>query len=221
MITFRNYFQLNEVATSQPSAAGNIIKETHRGTRNLPLSNTLKTAIGNGLAGTGLGWHSYSGGQPSTGTNRVGSHRHDNGNGSDGDFFELSTGRVLNGDNNADRAKISDALKKLKQSGIQGFGWDSSSSGKGHYMGSTRFHLDVSGPPGVWGSSKRSDTAAPWVVSAIGGVPQGDVQGDMDDGTEGTENMPPGEGQSSDYESPDQAAQGLMQGLQTAFGFNA
>jgi hypothetical protein len=218
VITFKNYVRLNEVATSAPQSAsygGGRVTENHNGVRRLPLSASLKTAIQNGLNGTGLDWRSSSGGQPSSGPNRVGSHRHDNGNGSDGDFVESGTSRVLNADNPQDRQKIASALTRLKQAGVQGFGWDSASTGNGHYMGSTRFHLDVAGPPGVWGSSKSSNTAAPWIVSALGGAPQGNVVGDEGE----AQNMPPGQDQEeTDYPDVASAANALSQGIQQVFG---
>lgn len=220
MFTFKQY--LNEVAnpsTPSTSYGGGKITENHNGVRRLPLSSALKTAIANGLAGSGLDWRSFSGGQPPSGPNRVGSHRHDNGNGSDGEFVESGTGRTLNADNPQDRQKIAGVLAKLKANGVKGFGWDSSSTGAGHYMGSSRFHLDVAGPPGVWGSSKRSNTAASWIITAIGGTPQGEVVGDIDDGVDGVENMPPGQGENQpDYDSPQAALQGLAQGVDLAFG---
>lgn len=220
MVTFKKYLSLNEVATPTPQAGstygGGKITERHNGTRNMPLSPGLKSAISSALAGSGLDWVSHSGGQPPSGPNRVGSHRHDNGNGTDGDFVESGTGRVLSGDNPQDRQKIAAVLSKLKSAGVQGFGWDSSSTGRGNYMGPTRFHLDISGPPGVWGSSKSSNTAAPWIVSALGGVNQGNVQGDIDDGS----TLPPAGNQSApnDFASPEAAAQGLAQGMDLAFG---
>lgn len=219
MVTFKSYISINEIASSIPETGttlvGGRIKEIHRGVRNLPLSSAMKTALTKGLQGTGVDWNSYSGGQPSSGGNRVGSHRHDYGNGTDGDFIDSATGRVLNADNPQDRQKIALILKKLKTSGVQGFGWDSSSSGRGNYMGPTRFHLDVAGPPGVWGSSKRGDSAAPWIVSAIGGVTQGNVEGDLNDGIN---TIPGSENYSSDYDSPIAAMQGLAQGVDLAFG---
>lgn len=225
MVTFKKYLSLNEVATPAPrggsSYGGGKITERHNGTRNMPLSPGLKSAISTALAGSGLDWVSHSGGQPSSGPNRVGSHRHDNGNGSDGEFVESGSGRVLSGDNPQDRQKIAAVLPKLKSAGVQGFGWDSSTTGSGNYMGPTRFHLDIAGPAGVWGSSKSSNTAARWVVSALGGVNQGNVQGDTGDGS----NLPPGtsQGQGSagapaDYDSPMAAAKGMAQGVDLAFG---
>lgn len=220
MVTFKQYIGLNEVASATPQSStygGGKITETHGGVRNLPLSPALRAAITNALNGTALDWHSHSGGQPASGGNRVGSHRHDNGNGSDGDFVESGTSRVLNADAPADRQKIAAALGKLKAAGIKGFGWDSSTTGKGHYMGSTRFHLDVAGPAGVWGSSMRSNTAAPWVLSAIGGAPQGEVEGDFGDET----NAPPGaeeNGAPADYENVASAAGALAQGFTQALG---
>lgn len=223
MVTFKKYISLNEVATSTPQAGtaygGGNIKEFPGKHRKLPLSPGMKNAIQNGLRGSGLDWHSYSGGQLASNRAPGSSHRHDNGNGTDGDFIESGTGRALNGDNPQDRQKIASVLGKLKAAGVKGFGWDSSSTGRGHYMGSTRFHLDVAGPPAVWGHTTRSNSAAAWVVNAVGGIPQGDVEGDTGDTDEGS-NLPPGTSGApgTDYDSPAAAVQGLAQGADLAFG---
>jgi len=216
VITFKSYI---EEALSFSSGGGDVV-ENHNGVRNQPLSNKLRSTIENGLAGTGLDWHSFSGGQPAVGSNRVGGPRHNNGNASDGDFIDATTKKKLDADNPSDRARISMALKKLREAGIVGFGWDSSTTGKGHYMGSSRFHLDVYGP-GVWGSSKTSSTAAPWVVTSIGGMPTGATMAEGDEGeTEGTEmEGGAGESETTDYESPAAAAAALGSGFTKAFGF--
>lgn len=220
MVTFKQYTSIQEVvAAAVPSAptSGGQVVQNHNGIRRMPLSAALQSTISRALNGTGLNWKSHSGGQPASGANRVGSHRHDNGNASDGDFVDAATGKTLNADAPADKQKIAAALARLKSAGIQGVGWDSSATGRGHYMGSSRFHLDVSGPAGVWGSSTRGDTAAAWVVNALGGVPQGEVQGDA---ASEDPNMPPGAAPTpdTDYDDVASAAQGLAQGMQTAFG---
>lgn len=217
MLSFKQYLYNLQEATTMPSAGGGGITETHNGTRNQPLNQKLRTVIANGLAGTGLNWHSFSGGQPVSGPNRVGGPRHNGGNASDGEFKDVS-GRSLDGDNPTDRAKIAQALSKLRQAGILGVGWDSSRTGKGHYMGSQRFHVDVYGP-GVWGASKSSDSAAPWVIQALGGIPQGGTMsvGDTEEVASGT----PAEGStgSTDYESRLAAGQALETGLKGIFDF--
>lgn len=204
MITFKNF--LLEQLTG-----GGKITETHNGTRKLPLSQKLRSAITNGLAGTGLNWHSFSGGQLPAGP-RVGGPRHDYGNASDGEFKNVS-GKSLSGDSPADRTQIAQALGKLRQAGIQGVGWDSSSTGKGHYMGSQRFHIDVYGP-GVWGHTKTSASAAPWVVKALGGMPPGGtmIQGDDEESSEQKETS---YGPTGDFEDVGQAAKALIGGARS------
>lgn len=216
MITFREFIQ---EALSISSGGGGTVIENHNGVRNQPLSNKLRSTLENGLAGTGLDWHSFSGGQPAAGPNRVGGPRHNGGNASDGDFIDAATKKKLDADNPSDRARISNALKKLREAGIAGFGWDSAATGKGHYMGSSRFHLDVHGP-GVWGSSKTSATAAPWVVSSIGGMPTGASMSAGDE-AEATDSEPSeaSDANGSDYNSPMAAAKALTSGLTKAFGF--
>lgn len=207
MISFKDF--LLQEAQTVDTVGGGQITETHNGTRKLPLSQKLRSAISNGLAGTGLNWQSFSGGQLPQGP-RVGGPRHDFGNASDGEFKDVS-GRSLNGDNPTDRAKISQVLAKLKQAGIQGVGWDSQTTGKGHYMGSQRFHIDVYGP-GIWGHTRSSDSAASWVVQALGGVPVG---GTMIQGDTGDENAASGESQTqsqsqtTDFTSGEEALQAL------------
>lgn len=206
MITFAKFL-------TEQFTAGGKITETHNGTRRLPLSQKLRSVISNGLAGTGLNWHSFSGGQRPEGP-RVGGPRHDYGNASDGEFKDVN-GKSLNADNPVDRSKIAQALVKLRKAGLQGVGWDSASTGKGHYMGPQRFHLDVWGP-GIWGHTKTSSSAAPWIVKSLGGVPvggtmiQGDVGEDGDSSQQGgdTSDTPP----VNDFESIGAAAQALIGG---------
>lgn len=157
MKTFRQY--INEAVLN-----GGNVTQTPGAIRNLPLSENLVNTIKSGLQGTGLDWHSYSGGQPPRGSGgrRIGSHRHDNGRASDGYFKDATTGKVLDGANADDRERLSQALSKLRQSGIQGIGW-----GPG-YMGTRNFHLDIVSPE-IWGEGGRSANAHRWVVAAAGG----------------------------------------------------
>ncbi len=213
MLTFKEFVTEK---TTAPSAGGGKITETHNGVRRGPLNQRLRSVISNGLAGTGLNWHSFSGGQPSSGPNRVGGPRHNDGNASDGDFKDVS-GRTLNADNPADRSLIAQALGSLRKAGLQGIGWDSKSTGKGHYMGSQRFHLDVYGP-GIWGSSKSSNTAAPWIIQAIGGITPQEasplIQGDEGEATQETDTESDSD-ESGDYETSSDAIAAFGQGLQT------
>lgn len=170
-----------DTTTYTGSTSGGNITEDHAGkTRSQPLDPRLKSVISRALTGTGLNWYSTSGGQPPfPGGPRTGSTRHDNGRASDGDFKDIS-GRTLNADDPIDRSRIANALSRLKAAGILGFGWDSAKTGKGHYMGSQRFHIDIAAP-GVWGSSHTSSTAAEWVLTAIRTQATLGVQGDHDE----------------------------------------
>lgn len=168
MITFRRFIKEAVIQPSQQTtrtpAAGGVVTQQPGSTRNLPLSQSLVATIQKGLIGTGLNWHSYSGGQPARGSGgrRVGSTRHDNGRASDGYFKDAATGRVLDANNAQDRQRIAGVLSKLRQSGVQGIGW-----GPG-YMGSKNFHLDVVSPE-IWGEGGRSSNAHQWVMAAAGG----------------------------------------------------
>jgi len=150
---------------TQSNLGGGVVTQQPGATRNLPLASGLVATIQRGLAGTGLNWHSYSGGQPpkGSGRKRVGSTRHDNGRASDGYFKDARTGRVLDAANLQDRQRIAGALGKLRQSGIQGIGW-----GPG-YMGTKNFHIDIVTPAVVWGEGGRSANSHAWVRAAAGG----------------------------------------------------
>ena len=170
-----------DTTTYTGSTSGGNITEDHAGKiRSQPLDARLRSVISRALTGTGLNWYSTSGGQPPfPGGPRTGSTRHDNGRASDGDFKDI-TGRTLNADNLTDRARIANALSRLKAAGILGVGWDSAKTGKGHYMGSQRFHLDIA-DPGVWGSSHTRSTAAKWVLDALNTSSTLGGEGDYDE----------------------------------------
>lgn len=222
MTTFKRFFKeaVLPQQTKQVTQGGGKVTQSPGATRNLPLSQGLVAAIQKGLAGTGLDWHSYSGGQPAKGSGgkRVGSTRHDNGRASDGYFKDAATGRVLDGNNTQDRQRIAAALGKLRQSGIQGIGW-----GAG-YMGTKNFHLDIVSPE-IWGAGGKSSNAAPWVVAAAGGsvLPpaSGDTvsgQGGQGGGAEGEpdSSTTPGGGESTDLGSMDEIL-GALQGAVDVF----
>jgi len=147
---------------------GNITQDHAGKTRNRDLSDNLSLAIQNGLAGTGLNWNSTSGGQPTKeeGGARVGSTRHDNGDATDGQFIDSSTGRPLNPSSSLeDRTRIQNALTSLTNSGIKGVGWGT------NYMGDSTFHLDIKGDNNggtlVWGANGATANAASWVKASV------------------------------------------------------
>jgi hypothetical protein len=220
VITFKRFVreavlpQQQQAQAQAPTQGGGRVTQTPGAVRNLPLSQALVNTIERGLAGTGLNWHSYSGGQPPLGSGgrRVGSTRHDNGRASDGNFKDASTGQVLNGNNQQDRQRIATALGRLRQVGIQGIGW-----GPG-YMGTRGFHIDIVSPANVWGEGGRSANAHSWVRQAAGGSvapPVGGANSDSGEGDseeEGEGGQPP---EPTEYESPMQALAAMDQAFNT------
>jgi len=160
---------------------GNIDETAHKNAiRSQDLDARLRSVISRALTGTGLNWYSVSGGQPPYPKGpRTGSTRHDNGLASDGDFKDIN-GRTLNADNLVDRARIANALSRLRAAGILGVGWDSAKTGKGKYMGSERFHLDIA-RPGTWGAKGKGENAAEWVLTALKTQATLGVEGDYDE----------------------------------------
>lgn len=227
MTTFKRFVKEAVFPQQQNQAAqgagGGRVTQTPGATRNLPLSQGLVSTIERGLAGTGLNWHSYSGGQPARGSGgkRVGSTRHDNGRASDGYFKDAATGRVLDGNNPQDRQRISGALAKLRQAGIQGIGW-----GPG-YMGTRNFHIDIVSPE-IWGEGGRSANAHSWVVAAAGGSIAPPAPGETSGGSQTAQGSttPGGEGGaasqgggSTDYSDPAQAWGAINQAVSDLTSF--
>lgn len=128
-------------------------------TRNLPLSKDLVNAM-SFLPDMGLGMEVFSGGQPSTGPHRVGSHRHDWGGA--GDVFFTKDGRRLDFNNPADLPYYKQIVTKAKGRGVTGFG-----AGPG-YMARGSMHLGF-GPEAVWGATKGRGSAPGWLRAAASG----------------------------------------------------
>lgn len=127
-------------------------------TRNQPLSEDLAERL-RFLEEMGLTAEVFSGGQPSEGPGRVGSHRHDHGNSGDVRFFQGD--RQLNWANEADLPIFQDIVRKGKAAGITGFG-----AGPG-YMGEGTMHIGM-GAPAVWGAGGKGDNAPNWLREAYG-----------------------------------------------------
>lgn len=125
-------------------------------TRNQPLNPRLAEAL-RFLDEMGITAEVFSGGQPSSGSNRVGSHRHDHGNSGDVNFYK--DGRRLSWANEADRPIFEEIVKRGKAAGITGFG-----AGPG-YMGEGSMHIGY-GTPSVWGAGGRSANAPDWLRNA-------------------------------------------------------
>lgn len=128
-------------------------------TRNMPLSDELVNALGF-LPEMGIGMEVFSGGQPSSGPNRVGSHRHDDG--MSGDVFFTMDGRRLDWRNPEDIPILQEIVRRGKSNGLTGFG-----AGEG-YMQPGSMHIGF-GAPAVWGAGGRGATAPNWLSQAYHG----------------------------------------------------
>lgn len=137
-------------------------------TRNQPLDPRLLQALGF-LGDMGVTAEVFSGGQPSSGPNRVGSHRHDHGGAGDMHFYR--GGQKLDWANAADRPVFEEIVKRGKAAGITGWG-----AGPG-YMSAGSMHVGF-GSPSVWGAGGQGHNAPDWLRNAynsIGGGGGSDV----------------------------------------------
>lgn len=132
-------------------------------TRNLPLDPRLVEALGF-LPEMGLSMEVFSGGQPSSGPRRTGSHRHDHGHAADAFFYK--DGRRLDWANKADVPIFQQLVQQAKARGVAGIG-----AGEG-YMRPGSMHIGF-GSPSVWGAGGKGANAPSWLRQAYGGAPVG------------------------------------------------
>jgi peptidoglycan hydrolase-like protein with peptidoglycan-binding domain len=104
-----------------------------------------------------------SGGQPTSGPHRVGSHRHDNGNAADLDL--IKNGRTLKFTNTGDLETFKRFVTSAAAHGANGIG-----AAEG-YMGASRIHVGFGNGPNditqvVWGAGNTSANAPPWLRPA-------------------------------------------------------
>lgn len=126
-------------------------------TRNQQLSARLTSALEPALQKFGLVAEVFSGGQPSTGSNRVGSHRHDLGNAAD--LFLSQGGVRLNWAKADQREIISQFVTEVVGRGVNGIG-----AGPG-YMREGSLHVGFGGAA-VWGASGKGSNAPDWLRQA-------------------------------------------------------
>lgn len=131
-------------------------------TRSLPLDPRLVKAFGF-LPEMGLQMDVFSGGQPSEGPNRTGSHRHDNGGAAD--VFFSRDGHRLDWSNPQDLPIFEQIVSRAKANGVTGFG-----AGEG-YMRPGSMHVGF-GAPAVWGAGGSGANAPEWLRRAFGSAPQ-------------------------------------------------
>lgn len=125
-------------------------------TRRQPISDELIRAM-SFLPELGVTMNVYSGGQPSSGPNRVGSTRHDHGNAADVMFYH--GGRMLDWNNPGDIPVLADIVARAKAAGVTGIGAGND------YMGPGRMHIGF-GSPAVWGAGGKRANAPQWLIDA-------------------------------------------------------
>lgn len=149
---------IGEIA-SAVTATADLVRYTNQGaTRNLHLSQRLNDAMTPVLQKLGLTMEVFSGGQPATGANRVGSVRHDRGNAAD--VFFNQNGMRLNWANPAHRPIFEQIISMSRGQGVTGFG-----VGPG-YMAEGSMHIGF-GSPAVWGAGGKGANAQAWAVNAF------------------------------------------------------
>lgn len=132
-------------------------------TRDLPIAPKLANGM-SFLKDMGVQMVVFSGGQPSSGPNRVGSHRHDNGMAADVTF--VKDGRKLDWANPQDVPLFKQIVAKAEQNGVTGFG-----AGPG-YMKEGSMHVGY-GKPAVWGAGGSGANAPDWLRQASLGYARG------------------------------------------------
>jgi len=137
--------------------------ENQGATRNQPLSPQLISALSQVLPQMGIQMEVFSGGQPSSGPHRTGSHRHDQGNAAD--VFFSKGNRRLDWRNKADIPILQEIVQRGRQAGISGWG-----AGEG-YMQPGSMHVGF-GSPSVWGAGGAGRNAPAWLRAAYEGGPR-------------------------------------------------
>lgn len=127
--------------------------------RNLPINMKLRRVLLRAANASGVEVvEVISGGQPATGKNRTGSHRHDHGNAAD---LRLRIGkRLLNFMIPRDLPIVEAFVTAAAASGATGIGAGSK------YMGPSTLHIGF-GSRSVWGAGGMHTNAPKWLVRAV------------------------------------------------------
>jgi hypothetical protein len=134
------------------------LKYSNGGVRSQPLSSRLVDAL-SFLPEMGIDMEVFSGGQPSSGPNRTGSHRHDDGGA--GDVFFSKGGRRLDWRNPADIPTYQEIVRRARERGVTGVG-----AGEG-YMQPGSVHIGF-GPEATWGAGGSGKNTPAWLREAFG-----------------------------------------------------
>jgi hypothetical protein len=141
----------------QLDSGSSVIELQGGATRNLPVAEQTKAWLNAGAVAAGdVSVEVFSGGQPSSGTNRVGSHRHDHGGAADVQLRDNKTGQLLDMRKPEDQARMQAFITGAAAAGATGIG------AHPDYMGPNGIHVG-GGPAAVWGSDLTAATAPEWV----------------------------------------------------------
>lgn len=128
-------------------------KQTTTGaTRKLPINDTTRRILLTASSRSGLRVHVFSGGQPTNGRNRKGSHRHDFGGAADLYLVHPVTGHILDMRDPHDRVCMASFMQASVAAGATGVG-----AGL-RYMGPHAMHIG-GGSAAYWGGAE-------WVSAA-------------------------------------------------------
>lgn len=135
-----------------------IREDTANATRNLPISDALRAVLSQAADAVGIQLVVVtSGGQPASGSRRVGSNRHDNGNAADLDLQK--NGKTLDFTLSTDLPDIQAFVTAAASAGATGIGAGVD------YMGPTKLHVGF-GPRAAWGKDGKAANAPPWLIDA-------------------------------------------------------
>lgn len=145
-----------------------IVYQNQNATRNQQLSPQLTQVLQVAADANGIDRVVViSGGQPSEGPNRTGSHRHDEGGAADIRLYR--NGRLLNFEDPNDRPTFQAFIGTARSNGATGFGAGVD------YMGPNTIHVGF-GTPAVWGAGGRGANAPDWLRAATSGDMGGPVR---------------------------------------------
>ena len=136
-----------------------IREDTARATRHLPITQQLRDILSKAADAAGIDLvRVTSGGQPPTGPDRTGSHRHDNGNAADLELWK--DGRALNFTRPDERPIVEAFATAAAATGATGIGAGID------YMGPKTLHVGF-GSKAVWGAGGKSANAPDWLRKAV------------------------------------------------------
>ena len=156
----------NTAPTKSSYKGPNVVKIMTKGaTRNKPLRPELQNILNTTAGNLGLRVEVFSGGQPSSGPHRVGSHRHDHGSATDIRIYKGD--RLLSATNKADIPILRQFATDAYRLGASNIG-----AGPGYMNGNMHVGINHAGGGSVgspyWGAGGKSKNTPSWLRAAYG-----------------------------------------------------